>query len=435
MKAAVKTLLHELSSFLEHSPTPYHVVANAIALLRQGGFAPLSLDQDWSVLAPGGYYIKPGDGNLFAFVLPKSHTWRGFRLIGAHTDSPNLRVKPNPAYECGGYAQLGVEVYGSPLLNSWLDRDLSLAGRVLCKERDHVVSRLVHFEKPLLRVPQLAIHLDREVNEKGLVLDRQEHLNPILGQLTKDIPSLQELCATKLGISKSEVVRTELMLYDTQSPSLLGMHDEFLVSARLDNQLACHAALRALLQISEKPSPDWIPVVVLFDHEEVGSQTAYGAESATLPQALERIVMGQRGSREAYYQTLAHSLFVSVDAGHALHPNYAKRYEPLHRTVLNGGPLVKSNAQQRYATSGSTAAWVEVIAQRHQIPVQYYVHRSDLPCGSTIGPITSTLLGVPTVDIGHPLVSMHSLREMAGTTDHYFMIELLTATLLSPLHL
>lgn len=426
--------MEELSTFVKNSPTPYHVVSNAIAMLHESGFSPLTLEQDWSSLSAGAYYVKPGDGNLFAFVLPKHRKWNGFRVLGAHTDSPNLRLKPNPAYEYGGYAQLGVEIYGSPLLNSWLDRDLSLAGRVLYKEQDRLVTRLVHFEKPLLRIPQLAIHLDREVNEKGLVLDKQEHLNPIMGLLTKDIPSLKELCATHLGLGKSDVVRTELMLYDTQPPVLLGAYDEFFVSSRLDNQLSCHAALRALLHAYEKPSPSWIPMVALFDHEEVGSQSAYGAEAPTLPSLLERIVMSQRGSREAYHQALAQSLCVSADAGHALHPNYSKRHDPHHRPVLNGGPLIKTNAQQRYATSGLTAAWMQTLAHQHHIPVQFYVNRSDLPCGSTIGPITSTLLGIPTVDVGHPLLSMHSIREMAGTLDHHLMIELFTAALSSPLH-
>ena len=433
-------VLTDLLAFLGDSPTPFHAVASAVTRLESAGFRTLAETDDWSSLAPGRYTFVHGGSSLLAFVIPRKKRIKGFRIVGAHTDSPNLRLKPTPEYTKEGYAQLGVEVYGGALLNSWLDRDLSLAGRVFLsaegganqkkqpQQQPTVESRLVRFKRPMLRVAQLAIHLDRDVNDKGLVLNKQEHLAPIFGLASENAKSLRIMVAEELEISEARIVGTELMLYDVVRPTLGGRSRELLFSARLDNLGMSHAAVRALIDAAAAAeAEDLVPVAALFDHEEVGSESAYGAHSGFLPRALERIVLGRGGSREDYHRALAGSLCVSADMAHAVHPNYESRHEARHKPVLNGGPVIKINAQQRYATSGGTAALFRDLCKRADVPVQHYVNRTDLPCGSTIGPIASTLLGIRTVDVGSSMLSMHSVRELAGTKDPAMMTRVMTA--------
>ncbi len=431
----VKTdALADLLEFIEASPTPYHCVASAITRLVAAGFSPLESSASWRELPAGRYFVKQGDSALVAFIVPGPRDVRGFRIVGAHTDSPNLRLKPNPEYTREGYLQLGVEVYGGALLNSWLDRDLALAGRAVVRgEGGKLTTRLVRFDKPLCRVAQLAIHLDREVNDKGLVLNRQEHLAPIVGLA----PARGEgkgfvagLCAAQLGVAVDAIVSTELMFHDVTAPARGGVDDELVFAPRLDNQAMCHAGIAALTAFA--PHADagaLVPMIALFDHEEIGSASAYGAESPILPTILERVVLGVGGGRDDYHRALAGSLCVSADMAHAVHPNYVDRLEARHRVALNGGPVIKVNTQQRYATCARTAALFKEICRREDVPVQSYVHRTDLPCGSTIGPITSTLLGIRTVDVGNPMLSMHSARELAGARDPERMTRALTAFL------
>jgi len=412
----------DLLAFLRASPTPFHAVAEAQQRLTAAGFTPLDEVARWDRLPAGAYQVTTSGTNLIAFVLPEERTQ--FRIIGAHTDSPNLRLKPNPEYAAEGYAQLGVEVYGGALLNSWLDRDLGLAGRILVRHDDGTIgSRLVHLERPLLRVPQLAIHLDREVNDKGLILNRQDHLAPLLG-LTSSGGSLAAMVAEAARVEADRIVGTELMLFDLSPPTLGGQANEFIFSARLDNLAMCHAALTATIRA---PRPSAISVVALFDHEEVGSASAAGAGSAVLPRILERLLP----DREAFHQACARSSCVSADMAHAVHPNYASRHEPRHKPQLNGGPVIKTNTQQRYATTATTAAMFARLCHDEGVPVQHYAHRTDLPCGSTIGPITSTLLGIATVDVGNPMLSMHSARELAGSRDPELMTRVLARYLQS----
>jgi aspartyl aminopeptidase len=430
-------VLPDLLAFLGDSPTPFHAVASATARLVAAGFRPIAETDDWSSLAPGGYAFAHGGSSVLAFVIPEGKRIGGFRIVGAHTDSPNLRLKPAPEYMKEGYAQLGVEVYGGVLLNSWLDRDLSLAGRVFVAGKDHgsakdaggkVESRLVRFTKPMLRVAQLAIHLDRDVNDKGVVLNKQDHLAPIFGLESDGAKDLRAMLADELGISGEQIVGSDLMLYDIVAPTLGGRNDEMIFSARLDNLAMSHAAIHSIVDAAPKTAAgDLVPVAALFDHEEVGSETAYGAQSGFLPRALERIVLGRGGSREDYHRALAGSLCVSADMAHAVHPNYESRHESRHKPVLNGGPVIKINSQQRYATSGATAALFRDLCARAGVPVQHYAHRTDLPCGSTIGPIASTLLGIRTVDVGNPMLSMHSIRELSGAKDPAMMTRVLTS--------
>jgi len=419
-------ILADLLAFLRDSPTPFHAVASAMSRLEAAGFKAVAETDAWDSLPPGRYALPHGGSSVLAFVIPDTKRIAGFRLVGCHTDSPNLRLKPQPEYKKEGYAQLGVEVYGGALLNSWLDRDLSMAGRVFVRGPKGVESKLVRFDEPMLRVAQLAIHLDREVTEKGLVLNKQEHLAPIFGLARDDARDLATMLAEKAGVEKDRIAGSDIMLYDVVPPTLGGRDQELLFSARLDNQAMCHAAIRALIDVAANKS-DLVPVAALFDHEEVGSESAYGAHSGALPRALERIVLSRGGSREDYHRALAASLCVSADMAHAVHPNYESRHEARHKPVLNGGPVIKVNAQQRYATSGATAALFRDLCKQAEVPVQHYAHRTDLPCGSTIGPIASTLLGIRTVDVGNPMLSMHSIRELGGAKDPAMMTRVLTA--------
>jgi aspartyl aminopeptidase len=407
--------LDDLLAFLAASPTPYHAVASATALLESSGFHPLTPHETWEELGAGRYFVVHEGSALVAFVLPDAPIV-GFRIVGAHTDSPNLRLKPRPEYVKEGYRQLGVEVYGGALLNSWLDRDLALAGRVTLRDGGTGHStRLVLLDRPRLRVPQLAIHLDRDVNEKGLMLNKQDHLAPVLGLESSGEADLVALLASSLGVSVADVVHFDLMLYDTLPPARGGAHDELFFSARLDNLAMCHAAVVSIAAV--RSAGALCPVIALFDHEEVGSQSATGAESHFLPRVLERLSRRAHGGYDQHARALARSLCLSADMAHAVHPNYEARHEPRHKPRLNGGPVLKANAQQRYATSARTASLVVDLCQNLDIPLQHYVNRTDLPCGSTIGPITSALLGIPTADVGNPMLSMHSCREMAGAED------------------
>jgi aspartyl aminopeptidase len=419
-------MIHDLLAFLRDAPTPYHAVREARARLERAGFSLLDERSDWSALKPGRYFTTLGGSNLIAFVLQDAPI--AFRIVGAHTDSPNLRLKPKPEYAHEGYLQLGVEVYGGALLNSWLDRDLGLAGRIHVRAADGSVHpQRFQVSEPWLRIPQLAIHLDRDVNDKGLMLNRQEHLAPVWGLGQTDAVSLHGRIAKEIGIDAASIVSTELMLFDLTAPTLGGQAKEFVFSARLDNLAMCHAAVAALtasvtaVAHTRADHKGVVPVIALFDHEEVGSESAAGAGSAFLPRVLERLCP----SREGFLRALAHSTCISADMSHAVHPNYAGRHEPRHKPVINGGPVLKTNAQQRYATTAATAQMFTDLCAAEGVPMQHYAHRTDLPCGSTIGPITSTLLGIPTVDVGNPLLSMHSAREMCGSADPAMMANVL----------
>ena len=404
----------DLLAFLRDSPTPFHAVHEATRRLSAVGFRALDETASWANLAPGGYYVTSSETNLIAFVLPGPAQRTSFQIVGAHTDSPNLRLKPHAEFAAEGYAQLGVEIYGGVLLNSWLDRDLGIAGRILARDG---TSKLVKIAKPLLRIPQLAIHLDREVNDKGLVLNRQEHLAPIYG-LAGGRGMLAHV-AEAAAVEVDQIAGVDLMLFDLAAPTLGGAQNEFVFSARLDNLAMCHAATTALAQVK---SPSAISVIALFDHEEVGSASAAGAGSAVLPRILERLA----GEREAFLRACARSTCVSADMAHAVHPNYASKHEPRHKPQLNGGPVIKTNTQQRYATTAETAAMFAALCAEEDVPVQHYVVRTDMPCGSTIGPITATLLGIATVDVGNPMLSMHSARELGGAKDPEMMNRVLT---------
>lgn len=407
-----------LLGYIDRSPTPFHAVTEIKQMLKKHGFIELDEANAWDLAGGGRFYVTRNDSSLVAFVLGgKPPETAGFKIIGAHTDSPNLRLKPNPVFEKNGYIQLGVEVYGGVLLSTWTDRDLSLAGRVVLRSQEIC---LLKINRPLLRIPQLAIHLNRSVNEKGLILNQQTHLAPIL-TLGKSKEVLRELVAEEIKCKPSAIASMELSLYDVQPASFAGPEGEFLFAPRLDNLASCHAATLALLQ-SEGKDPA-TRVLAFFDNEEVGSETAQGSGSPFLKDVLERILLPAKKPREALMRSIARSVFVSADMAHAVHPNYSEMHDVNHMPMLNKGPVIKTNAGQRYATDGMSSAHFESFCERVGVTAQKFVMRSDLACGRTIGPITAANLGIRTVDVGNPMLSMHSAREMAGTKDHWDLIK------------
>lgn len=413
-----------LCSFIDASPSPFHAVAETARRLRAAGFTRLDEAASWDK-PPARAFVERG-GSLIAWDASRARADEGgFRILGAHTDSPNLRIKPRANTGAAGYRQLGVEVYGGVLLNSWLDRDLGLSGRVQVRSGDRVQSRLFRIDRPLLRVAQLAIHLDREVNERGLVLDKQLHLAPIwaLGRPTSDL--FEHTLAAELGCEARDVLAFDAMCHDVVPARTLGLNDEFVVAPRLDNLCSSFCGLEAFLEGARGGASRAVAVLSLFDHEEIGSTSQRGAASPVLKDVLERVVASQGGGRDALHRALARSWCVSADMAHATHPNYREKHEPEHGIALNAGPVIKINTNQRYATDSEGEALFARCCEIAQVPFQRYSHRSNLACGSTIGPITAANLGIRVVDVGNPQLSMHSCREMCGSADPELLIRAL----------
>ena len=430
MLRAMQDSVADLLAFIDRSPTPYHAVAESVRRLEAGGYREAQDVDAWE-LGPGEkrYSVRGGGSLVVLRMGAVSPVQGGFRVLGAHTDSPNLRLKPHADVDAHGYRQFAVEPYGGVLTHTWLDRDLSLAGQVTLREESRIRERLVDFARPLLRIPNLAIHLNREIKSDGLKLNPQTHLAPISGLAgAPDLAELvaKEMRARQLGSpSPEDVLAFDLMLYDPQPAAVSGLRGEFIQAPRLDNLASCHAAITALLASAE-PAPPHTGVVVLYDHEEVGSRSAYGAGGPLLVDALERAVSGWKGSEpQGLSRALARSLLVSVDMAHAVHPNYADRHEPGHRPLVGGGPVIKRNANLSYASDAVGVGQLAALCARLGITPQSFVTRSDLACGSTIGPISAARVGIRAVDIGSPMLSMHSCREMAGSADVQPMIDLL----------
>ena len=409
--------IQSLLEFIDRSPTPFHAVQEITNTLSNKDFIEIKETDAWRLKPNGRYFLTRNDSSLIAFVVGSKPE---FKIIGAHTDSPNLRLKPQAVYAKNGYLQLGVEVYGGVLLSTWTDRDLSLAGRVVLAGKKNPSTKLVRFKQALLRIPQLAIHLNRNVNKKGLILNEQNHLPPIFSMQNKSAPDevLKKMVARELKCKPVNIMGLDLSLYDTQPGALAGAEREFIFSGRLDNLASCHSAMHALTGSTMKDPAT--RVIAFYDHEEVGSESAQGAGSPFLKDVLERIILSEK--REGFLRAMANSFFISADMAHAIHPNYSEMHDNQHMPIINGGPVIKSNAGQRYATDAMSSVWFESLCKKAGIPVQKFVVRSDLGCGSTIGPITAANLGVRTVDIGNPMLSMHSIREMAGANDHELLI-------------
>lgn len=398
----------DLGDYLAASPSSYHAAAEGAIRLTAAGFAVQDETEEWD-RSPGGHFLVR-DGALLAWSIPDdAGPTTGFRIVGSHTDSTTFKLKPHPDVGAYGWQQLGVEVYGSPLLNSWLNRDLGLAGRLVLRGGETVLVR----SEAILSIPQLAIHLDRGVNEEGLQLGKQQHTTPIWSVGHPELSILDQL-AEPVGASGSDVAGYDVVAFDTARAAVFGPRQEFLAGARLDNLSSVHASVTALLA---HPVGDHIQVVAAFDHEEIGSESRSGAAGPVLADVLARISLSLGASGDQQHQALARSYCLSADAGHAVHPNYANRHDPANLPLLNGGPLLKINANQRYATDGKGAALWRRACARAGVPTQEFVSNNNLPCGSTIGPLAATRLGVATVDVGVPLLSMHSARELAGVAD------------------
>jgi len=417
MTAALEHV-HDLASFVAASPSSFHAVAETARRLREAGFTELHEADDWngSRTRKAAKYFVIRDGAIAAWVQPtKAVGTTPFRILGAHTDSPSFKLKPKPTTGSEGVLQAGVEIYGGPLLNSWLDRELEFAGRVTFRDGSTELVRT----GPLLRFPQLAIHLDRGVNDK-LTLKRQAHMNPMFGLGERDDADVLGHLASILSSqatnrSAEDIDGYDIVVADTAAPAVFGLDDALFASGRLDNLSSVHAGLVALLGLDTKL--DQIPLFVAFDHEEIGSASRSGAGGPFLADLIARISAGLGGSETDRMRAVADSWCLSSDAGHAAHPNYPERHDPANRPRLGGGPLLKINANQRYATDGPGAAeWARACRQAG-IDYQEFVSNNDMPCGSTIGPITATRLGIRTIDVGLPLLSMHSAREMCGVAD------------------
>jgi aspartyl aminopeptidase len=404
----------DLCDLIDASPSPFHAVQALGARLDAAGFARLDERLRWRVAAGDlGYVVRDG-GSIIAFrVGTQPPADAGFRLVGAHTDSPTYRIRPNPAVSRAGYAQLAVEVYGGPLHHTWLDRDLTLAGRVVTAAGD---VQLVHLPGAPLRIPSLAIHLHRELNEEGLRLNPQQHMVPMIAAAAAD-GGLGTLLADAVD---GDPVTWDLVLADTQASALGGIAEQFVLAPRQDNLVSCHAAIQALIDATPSAATQ---VVVCNDHEEVGSGSAEGARGPFLEDTLRRLVAATGDvDPQSIPRAVAASVLVSADAAHAVHPNYADKHDGGHHPRLGGGPVVKTHANQAYATDATTAAWFLARCRDAGVPVQHFTNRADARSGSTIGPLTATRLGLPTVDIGNPLLSMHSIREQSASVDLLYLI-------------
>lgn len=414
---------YDLMDFLAMSPTPFHAVEQIIYKLECAGYQRLFEADSWKLETSQGYYVTRNDSSIIAFKLGEEPVAKGINMVGAHTDSPCLKVKPQPDILFNGYYQLGVEVYGGALLNPWFDRDLSLAGRVNYLDEDgDLCSTLVNFETPIAVIPSLAIHLDREAN-KNRSVNAQTDIPPILLKLpnseSEDKPSFHDILLQKIqdDTDATEVLDYELSFYDVQEAAYIGLHQDFIASARLDNLLSCYTGLMALTETSNPGSK----LLVCTDHEEVGSVSSSGAQGTFLQSVLERIA----GSHENMGRMMDQSMMISADNAHALHPNFADRHDENHGPEINKGPVIKVNANQRYASNGHTSAIFRQLCKQADVPVQSFVVRSDMGCGSTIGPITASNLGVKTLDVGVPTFAMHSIRELAGRWDAYYLFRVL----------
>lgn len=412
-----------LMSFIHASPTPFHAVEQMAAILDDNDFQRLNESDAWGLQAKiGKFYVTRNDSSIIAFTLGSDPVEQGFRMVGAHTDSPCLKVKPNPEITKNCYFQLGVEVYGGVLLNPWFDRDLSLAGRVNYVTPDgDVGSTLINFEQAIATIPSLAIHLDREANEKRTI-NKQTHIPPVLMKMPDckgdQKPDFREVLLHLLSKQQPDlkierILDYELSFYDVQEPAVIGLHQDFVASARLDNLLSCYTELMALL----KADPKQNCLLVCNDHEEVGSMSAVGAQGPFLKSVLERLC----STPENFTRSMDQSMMISVDNAHGIHPNYADKHDENHGPILNQGPVIKMNANQRYATNSETSAAFRYICEEADVPVQSFVVRSDMGCGSTIGPITASEIGVRALDVGVPTFAMHSIRELAGRWDAYYL--------------
>ncbi len=421
--------VQNLLDFIDASPSPWHAVNSVERRLAAFQFVKLDETAQWDLQSGGRYYVIRDDSSIVIFVQgQKPLVETGFKIIGAHTDSPGLRIKPNAGTGSDGLLRLGVEIYGGPILATFTDRDLSLAGRISYKDdKNSIISRLVNFDRPLLRLPNLAIHMNRAVNEDGLKLHKQNELPLILSVLAEEcLPQayFSQLLQQQAACEAERILSWDMAVYDTQKGSFWGAENEFYADSQLDNLASCHAALQALLDDAVLEN-DHTLVCAFFDHEEIGSESNKGADGSFLGDVLQRIALATEKNKDDFARALAKSFMISADMAHAYQPNFPLAYDPEHKVSVNKGPVIKVNANHRYSTESISQALFVDWCEQAGVPYQKYSHRTDLACGSTIGPITSARLGIRSVDVGNPLWAMHSIRESAGVLDHGYMIKVL----------
>jgi aspartyl aminopeptidase len=425
MKQELK-LAEELIDFIYESPSAFHAVLSVKSILLEKGYAEVKEEEAWKLNKGGKYFTTKNDSAIIAFVVGKGNIEEnGFKLVGAHTDSPSFRIKPMPEIVSGNsYLKLNTEVYGGPILSTWFDRPLSAAGRVTIKSKDilNPETKLININRPILIIPNLAIHMNRNIN-KGYEINGQKDTLPLLAMINEEFEKgnyLLSIIANELKVDMKDILDFDLFLYEFEKGKVIGLNNEFISSSRLDDLAMVHAGIKAITNVEASEATN---VMIAFDNEEVGSHTKQGADSEVLSNTLERIVLSLGGSREDFFRAIAKSFMISADLAHALHPNSEEKADPVNRPLINKGPVIKLAANQSYTTDSNTAAVYEQICLNVGVPVQRFVNRSDSPGGSTIGPISSTHLAIRSVDMGTPILAMHSVRELGGVMDHSYVVK------------
>jgi aspartyl aminopeptidase len=417
---------NDLLDFIHTSPSPFHVVANIKAMLISKGFRELRLAKRWEISKGGKYFVTRNDSAIIVFAVGSGDVGEeGFRLVGAHTDTPTFSIKPSPEMVVEKtYLKLNTEVYGGPILNTWLDRPLSVAGRVILKTDDpfHPEMRLISMGRPILIIPNQSLHMNRKVNE-GIELDKQKDMLPLVACVNDEFEKdgfLVKLLAKELGVDADRIVDFDLYLHEHEKGRIVGLNDEFISSTKLDNLAMVHAGLHALLNSEAQKATN---VLACFDNEEVGNRTKQGSDSPWMRTVMERVSSTLGGDQEDFFRAVYNSLLVSADMGHAVHPNAADKHDPTNRPVINGGPMIKVHANRGFITDSESAAVFETLCQRAGVPTQRFVSRSDLRGGSTLGAAFLTQLDMRALDVGNPVMAMHSIRELGGVVDHYYMMK------------
>ena len=414
----------DLIDYIYDSPTAFHAVAKAKEDLCKEGFVEIKEEEKWKLEKGGKYFVTKNDSALTAFVVGKGEIEEnGFKIIGAHTDSPSFRIKPAPEMVVDNtYVRLNTEVYGGPILNTWMDRPLGVAGRVTLRSENilYPETRLVNINKPIMIIPNLAIHMNRDVNA-GIELNKQKDTLPLLGMVSDELEKdnyLMSAIAKELSVELKQIIDFDLFLYEYEKGSIIGLNNEFISSSRLDDLAMVHAGIRALARVEAVEATN---IMVCFDNEEVGSSTKQGADSNMLVDILERITISLDKNREDFLRAISKSFIISADNAHAVHPNSPEKNDPTSKPYMNKGPVIKINANQSYTTDSNSDAVYELVCEKAGVPVQKFVNRSDARGGSTIGPISSTHLNIRSVDMGSPTLAMHSIRELGGVLDHTFV--------------
>ena len=422
-KAMQQKFSEDLLQYLNDSPTAYHAVENAAAILKKNNFLELKETDAWSLQKGGKYFITKNQSGIIAFSVGSGDlASEGFRIIGAHTDSPSFKVKPGPCTVTpDGYVKVNVEVYGGPILSTWFDRPLAVAGRVITKENNELRERLIKIDKPIFMIPNLCVHFQRDVNDKGFSYNKQKDIFPLLCMKEDNIEKddyLLNLIQEECDIEKADILDYELFLYEFQRGIFTGENKEYISASRIDNLAMVYAGLSALAETADKGNR--YRIFAAFDNEEVGSTTAQGAHSGLLTHTLNRICKNLSLTDDDYFRAIANSTSISADTAHAVHPNYSDKHDPENRPVLGGGPVIKYSASQRYATTAFSAACFMEACEQAGVPCQKFVNRNDIIGGSTISPALSSLTTIPTVDIGVPILAMHSIREFGAVIDNVY---------------